>query len=96
MKRLEPNSPEMQSADVVADNIAHLKPLFPEAFAAEGKIDFDVLKQLLGGEVDDREERYGLNWHGKRKAAGLLLVLTFVAVILLFNHHATDALEISL
>jgi len=35
-------------------------------------------------------------WRGRRKAAGLLLVLTFVAVILLFNHHATDALEISL
>jgi adenine-specific DNA-methyltransferase len=73
MKRLEPNSPEMQSADIVADNIAHLKTLFPEAFAAEGKIDFDVLKQLLGGEVDDREERYGLNWHGKRKARQLAL-----------------------
>ena len=73
MKRLEPNAPEMQSADVVADNIAHLKPLCPEAFAAEGKIDFDVLKQLLGGEVDNREERYGLNWHGKRKARQLAL-----------------------
>ena len=73
MKRLEPNSPEMQSADIVADNIHHLKTLFPEAFAAEGKIDFDVLKQLLGGEVDDREERYGLNWHGKRKARQLAL-----------------------
>jgi len=73
MKRLEPNSPELHSADIVADNIAHLKTLFPEAFAAEGKIDFDVLKQLLGGEVDDREERYGLNWHGKRKARQLAL-----------------------
>ena len=73
MKRLEPNAPEMQSADIVADNIHHLKTLFPEAFAAERKIDFDVLKQLLGGEVDDREERYGLNWHGKRKARQLAL-----------------------
>ena len=73
MKRLEPNAPEMQSADIVADNIHHLKTLFPEAFAAEGKIDFDVLKQLLGGEVDDRDERYGLNWHGKRKARQLAL-----------------------
>ena len=73
MKRLEPNSPELHSADIVAANVAKLKTLFPEAFAAEGKIDFDVLKQLLGGEVDDREERYGLNWHGKRKARQLAL-----------------------
>lgn len=35
-------------------------------------------------------------WRGRRAAAGLLLVLAFVAVLLLFKHHATDALAISL
>ena len=55
---------ETRSADLVSDNVAHLKALFPEAFA-EGKIDFDVLRQLLGDAIDDGEEKYGLNWHGK-------------------------------
>ena len=61
-----------QSADVVVENIDQLKELFPEAFS-EGKIDFDTLKQLLGGAVEEREEKYGLNWHGKRRARQLAL-----------------------
>ncbi|MXK00453.1 site-specific DNA-methyltransferase [Klebsiella pneumoniae] len=52
--------------------ITKLKSLFPEAFS-EGSIDFDVLKQLLGANVDEKEERYGLNWHGKRQARQLAL-----------------------
>jgi adenine-specific DNA-methyltransferase len=73
MKRLSPDSPELKSADLVAENIERLKQLFPEAFANEGKIAFDVLRQLLGDRVDDGEERYGLNWHGKRAARQLAL-----------------------
>ncbi len=64
-----------QSADIVADNIDHLKTLFPEAFT-EGKVNFDVLKQLLGGAVDEREEKYGLNWHGKKAARQIALSLS--------------------
>lgn len=72
MKKLELNDPETKSADVVSDNISALQSLFPEAFR-EGKVDFDVLKQLLGGNVEDREEKYGLNWHGKRQARQIAL-----------------------
>ena len=72
MKKLTANDPETQSADVIAENIEYLKALFPEAFT-EGKIDFEVLKQLLGCAVDEREEKYGLNWHGKRQARQLAL-----------------------
>lgn len=72
MKKLSAADPETRSADVVAENIAGLKELFPEAFT-EGKVDFEVLKQLLGGAVDEREEKYGLNWHGKRRARQLAL-----------------------
>lgn len=72
MKKITANDPETRSADIVAENIEHLKALFPEAFT-EDKIDFEVLKQLLGGEVDEREEKYGLNWHGKRQARQLAL-----------------------
>ena len=58
--------------NITADNITKLKSLFPEAFNENG-IDFDVLKQLLGENVDEKEERYGLNWHGKRQARQLAL-----------------------
>jgi len=61
-----------RSADVVAENVDAMRTLFPEAFT-EGKVDFTVLKQLLGGLVDEREEKYGLNWHGKRRARQLAL-----------------------
>lgn len=61
-----------QSADIVSENIDQLKALFPEA-VIEGKIDFETLKQLLGDAVEEREEKYGLNWHGKRRARQLAL-----------------------
>ena len=72
LKPLALGAPETQSADVVAENLGRLRALFPEAFV-EGKIDFDVLRQLLGGAVDEHEEKYGLNWHGKRAARQLAL-----------------------
>lgn len=72
MKKLNLKDPETQSADMVGHNIEQLKELFPEAFS-EGRINFGVLKQLLGGSVDDGEEKYGLNWHGKRRARQIAL-----------------------
>ncbi len=72
MERITAEDPKTQSKDVVAENIAQLETLFPEAFT-EGKVDFEVLKQLLGGALDEREEKYGLNWHGKRRARQLAL-----------------------
>ena len=72
MKQITRNDSEARSADVVAENLEQLKTLFPEAFT-EGQVDFDVLKQLLGDTVDEREEKYGLNWHGKRQARQLAL-----------------------
>jgi adenine-specific DNA-methyltransferase len=73
MKPLTAQDAETKSPDLGAENIEQLKALFPEA-VTEGKLDFDVLKQLLGGTVDDREEKYGLNWHGKRRARKLALM----------------------
>lgn len=72
MKPLTTEDPATKSPDVFAENIEHMKRLFPEVFA-EGKMDFDALKQLLGGASDDREEKFGLNWHGKRRARQLAL-----------------------
>lgn len=59
--------PLAQSADLVAENLAALRGLFPQAFA-EGKVDFDVLRELLGDAIEEGEERYGLSWSGKAKA----------------------------
>ena len=72
MKKLASSDPETHSPNIVADNVEQLRALFPEV-VIEGKIDFEVLKQLLGAAVDEREEKYGLNWHGKRRARQLAL-----------------------
>ncbi|RKE45888.1 MULTISPECIES: site-specific DNA-methyltransferase [unclassified Sphingomonas] len=72
IERMTLNDPEAQSADPVADNIAALKALFPAA-VADSRIDFDTLRQLLGDEVEDGDERYGLNWPGKRLARRIAL-----------------------
>ena len=72
MKRITAGDPESRSADLVSDNITQLARLFPEAFT-EGKVDFAVLRELLGNAIDETEEKYGLNWHGKRCARRLAL-----------------------
>ena len=72
MKKIILNDPETRSADVVAENLEHLKVLFPEAFT-EGKVDFEVLRQLLGDVVEEREEKYGLRGPGRRGAGDLCL-----------------------
>lgn len=77
MEKLTAASPEAQSADLVAGNIEQLKALFPELLT-EGKdgvaVNVDVLKALVGdATVTDADEKYGLNWHGKRLARQLAL-----------------------
>ncbi|MDD2740639.1 MAG: site-specific DNA-methyltransferase [Rhodocyclaceae bacterium] len=78
MQKIEAISPEAQSADIVAGNIAQLKALFPE-LVSEGAggittVNVDILKELVGDKtVTDVDEKYGLNWHGKRKARQLAL-----------------------
>ncbi len=59
-----------KSLNITEENLKALKQLFPEAFE-EGKIDFSVLRQLLGDFVDDEEERYSFKWNGKGKALRL-------------------------
>lgn len=66
-----------QSADLVSGNIEQLKALFPELIT-EGpngvSVNVDVLKALVGDRsITDTDEKYGLNWHGKRRARQLAL-----------------------
>jgi adenine-specific DNA-methyltransferase len=77
MQKITADSPESKSPDLVAENIAKLKELFPELLT-EGEngnsVNLDVLKSLVGDQtVTDAEEKYGINWHGKRKARQLAL-----------------------
>lgn len=77
MPKIDADSPEAKSADLVAENIARLKALFPE-LVTEGErgasVNVDVLKQLVGDQtVTDADEKYGLNWFGKRRARQLAL-----------------------
>lgn len=77
MKKIKPGAPESQSADPTAANLAQLKALFP-GLVTEGPsgpaVNLDVLKALVGdATVTDAEEKYGLNWHGKRAARQLAL-----------------------
>ena len=72
MKKITAGDSASRSPDLIAENLEQMKALFPEAFT-EGRVDFEVLKQLLGGTVDEREEKYGLNWYGKRQARQLAL-----------------------
>jgi adenine-specific DNA-methyltransferase len=81
IQQIQAHSPEAQSADLVSDNISKLKALFPELVTettANGKttatLNIDVLKSLIGdATATDAEEKYGLNWHGKRKARQIAL-----------------------
>jgi adenine-specific DNA-methyltransferase len=77
MQKIDATSAQAQSADLLAANLAQLKALFPELIT-EGPqgmaVNVDVLKALVGDHtVTDAEEKYGLNWHGKRRARQLAL-----------------------
>ena len=59
-----------ESLNIAEENLSAMRQLFPEAFE-EGKIDFDVLRQILGDYVDDEDERYSFRWNGKGKSLRL-------------------------
>ncbi len=77
MQMIDATSEGAQSANLTAANIEQLKVLFPELIT-EGPdgaaVNLDVLKALVGDTTaTDAEEKYGLNWHGKRRARQIAL-----------------------
>lgn len=72
----------MESVDIVAKNIEKIGELFPNCITEmldekkstpENKVykkavNFDLLKQMLSGEVIDGDEAYEFNWVGKKAA----------------------------
>lgn len=77
MQKLTAADPETKSPDIAAENLALLRALFPDLVTESVggvAVNLDVLKQLVGDEtVTDSDEKYGLNWHGKRQARQLAL-----------------------
>ncbi|WP_317724086.1 site-specific DNA-methyltransferase [Clostridium tetani] len=55
------------SLNIVKENVTKLKEIFPEVFC-EDKVDFERLQEVLGEYIEDKEERYRFEWHGKSKA----------------------------
>lgn len=54
-----------ESIEITKQNIERLKELFPEVLTDGEKIDFDMLRTVLGEVVEDNNERYQFTWHGK-------------------------------
>ena len=55
---------ELESNDIVKNNIEKLKQLFPD-IVRDGKIDMDTLKLLLGEDIEKDKEGYKFEWSGK-------------------------------
>lgn len=56
-----------ESLNLTQQNMHRLKELFPEILTDGEKINFDMLKTLLGEEVDHQQERYQFTWPGKKE-----------------------------
>jgi len=71
----EPAKMELTSMDVAEEKREEMKrclgAAFPEVFA-EGSIDFDQLKRVLGEWVDPGKERFGLSWPGKAECMKII------------------------
>ena len=74
MERLNPET-DGATPDIVNENIAKLRKLFPDAFTENSdedgprwKVDLEALQEILGEYTEDKSERYSFNWNGKARA----------------------------
>ena len=74
---MEPLNPATDgaSANIVGENLAKLRELFPDAFTENSedgeprwKVDFDALREVLGDAIEGKSERYSFTWNGKGRA----------------------------
>ena len=87
MKKVQPE--EGESADIVSDNIERLKELFPSAFS-EGRVDFEVLRQLLGDAkvLDESDSSASMsNW--SRRAVAPKRVRSLTRALWMYPGSAT-------
>lgn len=64
MSELRIEKLSMESTDIAQENINKIKELFPQ-LVTEGKIDFELLKTILGEQIENQNERYQFTWNGK-------------------------------
>lgn len=66
------NKLDMESKDIVKDNLEYIKERFPEVVTEENgelKLNPDSLIQSLSSVIiNDKKEKYELTWPGKRQA----------------------------
>jgi adenine-specific DNA-methyltransferase len=65
---IQPEKMPLTSLDISAEKREQLRLCIAEAFPevlAEGKIDLEQLRRVLGEWVEPDRERFGLNWPGK-------------------------------
>jgi adenine-specific DNA-methyltransferase len=61
---------EGKTKDILKENIAKLKEIFPESFT-EDKINFEKLQEILGEDIEKGREIYEFTWPGKSEALKL-------------------------
>lgn len=63
----------LTSAVISDEQLKKLREILPEAFS-ENKIDWEKLKTVLDGQIDDRMEKFGFTWAGKSNAIKNVLI----------------------
>ena len=59
---------KLKTKNLATENIKKLATIFPNV-VKEGKVDFELLKQMLSEYlIDGCKEKYGLNWVGKKES----------------------------
>ena len=66
------NDSVSKSSELISGNIKYLKQFFPNVVNGN-IIDFEALKIELGGDVSDKNERFGFTWPDKDKCKQLAL-----------------------
>ena len=57
----------LTSSNLSEEKLQELRQILPEVFS-ETKIDWDLLKSVLGDNIDPRIEKFGFTWAGKNGA----------------------------
>lgn len=73
--RMKTERVEAVDLDMKTELIDQLRKVAPEAIA-DGKLDLERLRELLGKAVDTGPERYNFTWAGKRESLAMLQVPT--------------------
>lgn len=87
-----PERMELSSMNMAAEKRDELKRALAQSFpevVADGVIDFDQLKRVLGEWVEPTKERYGLNWPGKAECLKIIQQAS-VATLTPVREHSVE------